>query len=455
MTPRRTRPEARDTSASGRIRRHWVRHRSDGLVTPLEYALLAHPGSEHVTAASRELSGFDVTMRMCYHQGHVYTAIEIQTPRADPTGRAISAASRRDEAAASLLKRWEALRGQLESANAQLAALAPDETIIAAPRHLSMIALQHMALVWPAMMELRAFRDQWDPLASRISGAAALALLTSARPPDGVPRTRIVEQGTVIRQTLMHLLSEAVPAEQVAEFDSARQRATDADLVYEDHREVFHRVPTAIVHTAVNAAGTQLAAIGALDTVADAWLLTPDVLIQALRGGFNSTVIRASAEQQRLTLQRWKSARPPLLFGEPAQPLPDGAAEDPFVALVLALTQLNTEKNGDPHALSGAGASVGTARGRAVIVQSEVDIDRLAPGVIAVGYSAERWPPAAVAGLAGLVTQRDDAVSHAAVLARELAVPAVVAAPGAMELITDDTLVEINGYTGHVGIITS
>jgi phosphohistidine swiveling domain-containing protein len=77
------------------------------------------------------------------------------------------------------------------------------------------------------------------------------------------------------------------------------------------------------------------------------------------------------------------------------------------------------------------------------------------PYVIAVGYSAERWPPTAVAALAGLVTQRDDAVSHPAVLARELAVPAVVAVPGAMELITDGTIVEINGYTGHVRIATS
>jgi hypothetical protein len=134
-------------------------------------------------------------------------------------------------------------------------------------------------------------------------------------------------------QTLMRLLSDAVPAEQVAEFDSARQRATDADLIYEDHREIFHRVPTAIVHTAVNAAGTQLATIGALDNVADAWLLTPDVLIQALRGGLNSTVIRASTEQQRLTLQRWKSAPPPLFFGEPAQPLPTELPKTPLSRL--------------------------------------------------------------------------------------------------------------------------
>jgi pyruvate,water dikinase len=59
----------------------------------------------------------------------------------------------------------------------------------------------------------------------------------------------------------------------------------------------------------------------------------------------------------------------------------------------------------------------------------------------------------AVLGIAGAVITVDGGpMSHAAVLARELGIPAVVGVPGALDL-TDGTLVEVDAAAGQVRVL--
>jgi pyruvate,water dikinase len=52
----------------------------------------------------------------------------------------------------------------------------------------------------------------------------------------------------------------------------------------------------------------------------------------------------------------------------------------------------------------------------------------------------------------GLIVERGSMLSHAAIIARELGLPAIVGVPGAIARLRDGDLVEMDGATGRIAI---
>jgi pyruvate,water dikinase len=74
----------------------------------------------------------------------------------------------------------------------------------------------------------------------------------------------------------------------------------------------------------------------------------------------------------------------------------------------------------------------------------------LDPGEILV---AERTDPGWILvfpAAAGLIVERGSMLSHSAIVARELGIPAVVSIPGLTEWLKDGDWVEMDGSTGQV-----
>ena len=110
-------------------------------------------------------------------------------------------------------------------------------------------------------------------------------------------------------------------------------------------------------------------------------------------------------------------------------------------------------KQEDAEELQGAGASVGVARGPARVTLSEADFDRIQPGDIIVCPSSNpSWVPL-FSIAAGLVTDTGGVLSHAAVVAREFGLPAVVGTRIGTTRIADGRMVEVNGSTGVVRML--
>jgi pyruvate,water dikinase len=100
--------------------------------------------------------------------------------------------------------------------------------------------------------------------------------------------------------------------------------------------------------------------------------------------------------------------------------------------------------------LRGVGASSGVVRGKARIVRSERDFGRLKAGEILVcPYTNPSWTPLFTLA-AGVVTNVGGAVSHAAIVAREYGIPAVLGTPGATERIEDGQEILVDGAEGRV-----
>ena len=106
-----------------------------------------------------------------------------------------------------------------------------------------------------------------------------------------------------------------------------------------------------------------------------------------------------------------------------------------------------------PDELRGTGASAGVVRGPALVVLSQDEFGKVRPGDIVVcPASNPTWVPVfTIAG--GLVTNTGGVLSHAAVVAREFGIPAVVGTTNGGERIKTGDRVRVNGSTGVVEIL--
>jgi pyruvate,water dikinase len=103
--------------------------------------------------------------------------------------------------------------------------------------------------------------------------------------------------------------------------------------------------------------------------------------------------------------------------------------------------------------LRGTGASAGVARGPARIVQGPEDFVRVKRGdIIVAAASNPGWVPL-FSIAAGFVTDTGGVLSHAAVVAREFGLPAVVGLGDATTRIPDGRIVEIDGAAGLVRFV--
>ncbi len=108
-------------------------------------------------------------------------------------------------------------------------------------------------------------------------------------------------------------------------------------------------------------------------------------------------------------------------------------------------------EHGDDGVLRGTGASAGVARGPARVVLGPADFDRVQSGDIIVAPSSNpSWVPLFTI-VAGLVTNTGGVLCHAAVVAREFALPAVVGVAGATTSIAGGRPLEIDAIQGIEG----
>ena len=108
---------------------------------------------------------------------------------------------------------------------------------------------------------------------------------------------------------------------------------------------------------------------------------------------------------------------------------------------------------GHRDALSGTPGSRGAATGTARTVRGPRDFARVRPGDILVcPFTDPAWTPL-LRVAAGVVTATGGALSHAAIVAREHGIPAVLGVPDAMTAIPDGATVTLDGTLGTVAVL--
>lgn len=185
--------------------------------------------------------------------------------------------------------------------------------------------------------------------------------------------------------------------------------------------------------------GRRLLAEGLLDETDDVWMLEREELRRALEETLDVRAIVAQAREERA--RGLAEGVRPFLGDPPVERERDSIIEGFYGS------------GGD--GLSGSGASPGVAEGVARVVAGTDDFARIQTGdILVTTTTTPAWTPL-FPSLAGLVTETGGILSHAAVVAREYRLPAVVGATGATAAIQDGMRIRIDGSSGAISITAS
>lgn len=117
---------------------------------------------------------------------------------------------------------------------------------------------------------------------------------------------------------------------------------------------------------------------------------------------------------------------------------------------VLAVPESSSTTMARETCLSGTPASAGTATGAARIVLSADDFHKLQPGDILVcPHTDPAWTPL-LRVAAAVVTEVGGVLNHAAIVAREYGIPAILGVRGASTTLVDGAVITVDAGTGAV-----
>ena len=250
-------------------------------------------------------------------------------------------------------------------------------------------------------------------------------------------RARVHEEAERLADGLRARLADE-PAE-AARFERLLVLGREIGHLTEGHNYWIDRKAQATLRRLVIRVGERLVRDGGLDEPEDILFLEREEVAEGLREPRDRRPVVA---ERRRALEHWRTIRPPAKLGKLEAPAEDNGR---FGAVPVESTEAGV--------LRGKGASPGVVRGTARVALSNADFPRIQPGdVIVCPSSNPSWVPVfTVAG--GLVTNTGGVLSHAAVVAREFALPAVVGVADATLTITDGQLIEIDGTLGTVRLL--
>lgn len=232
----------------------------------------------------------------------------------------------------------------------------------------------------------------------------------------------------------------------VDHFEFLLKAAQEATWLREEHAHLLDLPLNHYLRRLLLAIGQRLQAAGALDVSEDIFFLTPDEACISMSA--QPPLPRHElARQRRAVHEKFAKFNPPLMFGPIPMVVP---APHPIMDAIMHNAGDPSQSSMKPGQIKGVAGSPGVVKGTAKVLHSINEAGKLGRGDILVApMTVPAWT-LLFANISGLVTATGGALSHAAVVAREFGVPAVVGAVGATSLIHDGQKIEVDGTAGVV-----
>jgi rifampicin phosphotransferase len=223
----------------------------------------------------------------------------------------------------------------------------------------------------------------------------------------------------------------------------ARARVRDRENLRFERTRVFGRVRRIFVEL-----GRRFAALGLLENPRDIFYLEVEEALGFVTGTATTTDLRGLVALRQAEYASWRASEPPPDRFETRGLVSVG----PFMARLAPVADESPASDAADQR-GGIGCCPGVVRGRARVVRDPKAAE-IRAGEILV---AERTDPGWIllfAGAAGVVVERGSVLSHSAIVARELGIPAIVSVAGVTAWLRTGDLIEVNGATGVVTRIT-
>lgn len=215
----------------------------------------------------------------------------------------------------------------------------------------------------------------------------------------------------------------------------ARARVRDRENLRFERTRVFGRVRRVFVEL-----GRRLHALELLDEPRDIFYLEVNEVLGFVEGTTTTTNLKGLVALRKAEFAAWREAAPPAERFETRGLVHHGNTFEKTQPTVRAI---------GGHQRKGVGCCPGVVRGRARVVTDPRRAE-LRAGEILV---AERTDPGWIMlfpSAAGLLVERGSLLSHSAIVAREMGIPAIVAIDGVTTWLKDGDMVELDGSTGIV-----
>ncbi|MFH1575206.1 MAG: PEP-utilizing enzyme, partial [Acidobacteriota bacterium] len=199
-----------------------------------------------------------------------------------------------------------------------------------------------------------------------------------------------------------------------------------------------------VVRDLFNATGTKLYQGGHLDGPRDVFYLEVPEILGFVRGTVTSPDLRGLAQSRKQEFQRYYEEAPP-----PDRFETTGAVWHGNEFLGEAVT----EQREDSPVLQGHGCCPGVVKGMVRVITSPHE-DRLEKGDILVAKETDPGWITLFPLASGLLIERGSVLSHSAIVARELGIPAIVGIAGLTRTLRSGQYVEMDGARGTVAILS-
>jgi pyruvate,water dikinase len=249
-----------------------------------------------------------------------------------------------------------------------------------------------------------------------------------------------------------------VPDEHRSAFDELLAEARAVSRLRDERGSYADLWAIGIMRRAIVAAGARLARSG---RIADPAHLTEAGYgeLRTLVASGDGPTAEELAARARYRLQARYADAPPFLGGEPGPPLPPewlppaAARLERAIGAVVAEMLFAPPPQTEGRRVRGVAVSPGVYEGTARLVHSSDEFGRIAHGDVLVTNSTTTAFNIVLPLLGAIVTDRGGLLSHAAIVAREYGIPAVVGCSDATTVVADGDRVRVDGRSGEVEVV--
>lgn len=247
-------------------------------------------------------------------------------------------------------------------------------------------------------------------------------------------------------------LRTQIPEAERATFDEIVEDARLSYGLRDENGPLTYEWPAGLLRRALRESGARLRAAGHLREGDEVFELTVDEVTSFLRHGTGPD--RGEIDRRADERRWWATLDPPERLGKEEPPPPVSVLPPNLSRMTrIVLTVVDTLESKHTESLRGMGIGTEPYTGTARVVHDAVEaLAAMEPGDIVVApYTAPTYN--SVLAMAGaIVTEEGGPLCHAAVIARELGLPAVIGANGAMEL-PDGAQIEVDPVAGRVRVV--
>ncbi|MFI6150965.1 PEP-utilizing enzyme [Streptomyces sp. NPDC051109] len=296
--------------------------------------------------------------------------------------------------------------------------------------------------------------DVGDPCVAELPdvvlAAIRSAVSSSTRPQADAPADQRADAAADLR--------DAVPAPHRSRFDELLAEARLVSRLRDERGSCADLPAIGLTRRAILAAGRRLAEQGRIHAPAHLAEAGYAELRALVRTGSGPDAAELAARAHYRDHARYADA-PPTLGPPPGDPLPPewlppaaARLERALGAVVFAMFS-NPASRTEGRTVHGLGASPGVYEGPARVISGVPEFDRIRPGDVLVTDATTTAFNIVLPLLGAIVTDRGGALSHAAIVAREFAIPGVVGCTDATAVIPDGAWVRVDGRAGEAAVV--